>query len=534
LLIVVHKNEAKCFFVDPLNGSMANDGSREKPWSTLQAVFDSNKICSRKYETKPAVVTATLITKNAGAPVKAGDTLLCRKGNQGIVFASEYYNEDWITIMAAPGDTPSIASCELRSGCRWRLKGFVISPSFITPYKRTTLVTFTSHSWTGPSRECIVEECTGYSIPDASAWTKEQWDTLSCNALSLPGTGMIARRNMFRNVNFGINVSGDSCLVEYNTVENFAGDGMRGLGDYGVFQYNIVKNCYDVNENHDDGFQSWSVGDSGDVGTGVVYGIVLRGNTIINYEKADQPFRGALQGIGCFDGMFENWVVENNVVITDHWHGITLSGATNCRIVNNTVVDINDTTPGPPWIRISEHKDGRKSSGCVVRNNLTTSISCDTPGVVIDHNLIVTRYEDFFVGYETKNMHLRAGCTAIDAGINGGAPATDRDALSRPVGSSVDIGAYEYRASNICLSANRIVSQNQFAFERQGGTLMALLPLTGGTLSLFDLSGRRLETILCTGDQCVIPYRNRGLNRSLIAQYAVGDKKFVSCINAIE
>jgi parallel beta-helix repeat protein len=301
-----------------------------------------------------------------------------------------------------------------------------------------------------------------------------------------------------------------------------------------VFQYNIVKNCYDVNENHDDGFQSWSVGDSGDVGTGVVYGIVLRGNTIINYENAEQPFRGALQGIGCFDGMFENWVVENNVVITDHWHGITLSGATNCIIVNNTVVDINDTTPGPPWIRISEHKDGRKSSGCVVRNNLTTSISCDTPGVVIDHNLIVTRYEDFFVGYETKNMHLRAGCTAIDAGINGGAPATDRDALSRPVGSSVDIGAYEYRASNICLSANRIASQNQFAFERQGGTLMVLLPLTGGTLSLFDLSGRRLESILCTGDQCVIPYRNRGLTRSLIAQYAVGDKKFVSYINTIK
>jgi hypothetical protein len=97
---------------------MANDGSREKPWSTLQAVFDSNKICSRKYETKPAIITAPLVIKNPDAPVKAGDTLVCRNGYHGVIFASEYYNEDWITIIAAPGENPQIASCELRSCCR--------------------------------------------------------------------------------------------------------------------------------------------------------------------------------------------------------------------------------------------------------------------------------------------------------------------------------------------------------------------------------------------------------------------------------
>ena len=115
-----------------------------------------------------------------------------------------------------------------------------------------------------------------------------------------------------------------------------------------MFQYNVVKNCYDVNANHDDGFQSWSRGPQG-VGTGEVVGMVLRGNTIINYEDLDQPHRGTLQGIGCFDGMFVDWIVENNVIITDHWHGITLSGATDSRVVNNTVVDLNETSPGPPW-----------------------------------------------------------------------------------------------------------------------------------------------------------------------------------------
>ena len=60
---------------------------------------------------------------------------------------------------------------------------------------------------------------------------------------------------------------------------------------------------------------------------GEVVGLVLRGNTIINYEDPDQPHRGTLQGIGCFDGMFVDWIIENNVIIVDHYHGITLSGA---------------------------------------------------------------------------------------------------------------------------------------------------------------------------------------------------------------
>jgi parallel beta-helix repeat protein len=55
-----------------------------------------------------------------------------------------------------------------------------------------------------------------------------------------------------------------------------------------------------------------------------------------------------MQDIGCFDGFFDGWVVENNVVITDHWHGISFYGMKNSRIVNNTVIDVNDQSPGPP------------------------------------------------------------------------------------------------------------------------------------------------------------------------------------------
>ena len=195
-----------------------------------------------------------------------------------------------------------------------------------------------------------------------------------------------------------------------------------------------MKNCYAVNDNHDDAFQSWSHG-SGGVGTGEVVGIVLRGNTFINYEDPDQPYRGPLQGIGCFDGTYVDWVVENNVIIVDHWHGITFLGVRNSRIVNNTVLDPNGREPGPPWIEIGPHKDGTPSSGSLVRNNLTTAISIDQQkGITEDHNLIIKNAAKIFVDPVGYDLHLKKKSKAVDSGSADMAPEIDLDKVRRPWG----------------------------------------------------------------------------------------------------
>jgi len=234
--------------------------------------------------------------------------------------------------------------------------------------------------------------------------------------------------------------------VDRNVVENFSGDGMRGLGDYTVFSHNTVMNCYDVNANHDDGFQSWSVGADGTVGTGTVTGVVLRGNTIINYTDPNQKLRGAMQGIGMFGGTYVNWVIENNVIIVDHWHGITLLGAKGCRVVNNTVIDLNSVKPGPPWIQIDAHPDGTAPSGCTVRNNLVTDLNSASTGVTEDHNITIkmTALGTYFVDAAKNDLHLKAGCPAVDKGSATQAPKTDHDGVPRPQGTAVDVGAYEW------------------------------------------------------------------------------------------
>ena len=343
--------------------------------------------------------------------------------------------------------TPRLKSVLVRSSSGWHLKGLHVSPEFAPTYENKTMVTVESQTWGGPLDKVTVEACTLQSVADASKWTASDWDQKSANGFQVGGTDVTIKQNVIRNVNFGISVGATKSLVEHNTVDGFAGDGLRGLGDHTVFQYNTIKNCYDVNANHDDGFQSWSVGNDGKVGTGQVTGVVLRGNRIINYEDPNQPFRGALQGIGMFDGTFVDWVIENNVIITDHYHGITLLGAKGCRVVNNTVLDPNTVKPGPPWIKIDAHKDGTAPTGCTVRNNLAPDFASAATGVTEDHNLKVTAPATYFVDPAGYDLHLLPGCPAIDQGSTTLAPKIDIEGVSRPQGAGFDVGAHEWTSS---------------------------------------------------------------------------------------
>ncbi len=441
--------EAGEFYVDPIHGSPDNDGSSSAPWRSLQEVLDRGLIESRQWETYPYREGAKLVAKNAGAPVKGGDTIYLRSGYHGELRVMGFYNAKDITVAAQAGHEPRFRSVLVRSGSHWVFRGLHVSPEFAPGYEKTLLFNLDSSASDGPIQDVVVEKCRLQSIEDSSRWTAAEWDALSCDGFEAQGRHITIRDNVLRNVNFGISVGAEDSLVEGNLVENFAGDGLRGFGDHSTFQYNTVKNCYAVNDNHDDGFQSWSSG-SGGVGTGEVVGIVLRGNTFINYEDPDQPHRGPLQGIGCFDGTFVDWVVENNVIIVDHWHGITLLGVRNSRIVNNTVLDPNGREPGPPWIEIGPHKNGTPSSGSLVRNNLTTAISIDQKqGIIEDHNLIIKNAAEIFVDPAGYDLHLKKKSRAVDSGSADMAPEIDLDKVRRPWGGGYDIGAYEYHEGEV-------------------------------------------------------------------------------------
>jgi hypothetical protein len=429
-------DSGQTFYLDPVAGNVANPGTPEAPLGSLAEVLANDLIQRRVAVTHPYQEGGALELANPDAPIGPGDTLILLSGDHGWCRIVESHHSEFISIVAGAGEVPVLSGIELVGVEHYRIVGVVVqSPS--QGEGGGTLVDLESHDWRGPCRYIIVEDCLISSGGEATNWSAEEWDSRAATGISAAGAYLSLRGNHLLNVNHGLMVGGQYALVEHNIVENFCGDGMRGIGNDMIFQYNTVKNCYDVNENHDDGFQSFSVN-----GQPPRERVVLRGNIIIGYTDPAQPHRGTLQGIGCFDGMYIDWVIENNVVATDHWHGITLLGAQNCRIVNNTVVDLNDQDPGPPWVRIGPHKDGRSSHACLIRNNIAASI-LPSDGVTADHNLETTDYEAMFVDYAELDLRLREDCPAVDAGSGDQAPPTDIAGIVRPQGAGVDLGAYE-------------------------------------------------------------------------------------------
>ena len=431
-MLVVGSVGGATYYVDPGQGDGGNDGSALRPWRTLEELFEQGLIETREYAQKPYKDGTPFKVKNSGGVVKGGDTILLRSGDHGKVWIRGAYNTDTITIAAAKGHRPKLTSIMLSAASKWALKGLIVSPEKSGDTKRRTLIAVESHGWHGPSSEVGIENCQVYSAGDSSKWSREDWNKLACDGISVKGSRMMVRKNVIRNVAMGIVSGGDKNRVEHNVIENFSRDGIRhGGGDDVIFQYNTVKNCYDVSNNHDDGFQSYT-------GKSVSKRVVLRGNVILNTDNPKQKFLGKLQGIGCFDGPYVDWIVENNVVLVSHYHGITLDEAQNCRIVNNTTLDI--TGEMPAWIRLSG-----KSIGCIVRNNLSRSIATQAdPKVNADHNLIIGNPADLFQDYKHHNVRLKSGSEAIDAGTDRLAPKTDADGKPRPRGKGYDMGAYEY------------------------------------------------------------------------------------------
>ncbi|NLF32212.1 MAG: hypothetical protein GX591_15155, partial [Planctomycetes bacterium] len=434
--------QAATFYCDPVNGSMSGDGSINDPWGALADVIAANKIESMQPVSYPYVYGAPLKVRNDGAPVQPGDTLELLSGDHGVVYAQGYYNPDWITLRAAAGHTPVVRRFQFRGGCKWRIDGVTVSQEPYGTPGTATAVNFENHGWHGPSYDCILENSHVYGVDDTSNFTANDWLTKTPGAgVSSGGPRNIIRYNTIRNIQLGISVGGADSVIEYNTLCGIAHDGLRSANDRIVWQYNHLSDFVDVDDNHDDMIQLYR-------GGGVPHTAVeIRGNWFDGRRITGRPLTTSPQGVGCFDGPLVDCLVENNVVLTAHYHGISLYDADGCVIINNTVLD--PSRAYPCWISL-----GTKGLGgnwdCTIRNNLCYQIPSANQqnNIVVDHNITLTDAlsDQIFVDWENGDVHLLADGPAVDEGSATLAPDTDIDGVSRPQGDGYDIGAYEYES----------------------------------------------------------------------------------------
>jgi parallel beta-helix repeat protein len=386
---------------------MSNDGSADAPWSTLSAV-----------------ITAGLF---ANGTIKAGDTVHLRSGNHGSVILNGD-NADFITIAADAGSTPVVSSVNI-TGSRWIINGLTIQ----------------SRGWTlvniriGASNNIVVGNHI-LSQPDVASWNQADWQRNSSTAVSLSGQCATILNNNIENVRWGVLANADHELIQGNIIDNIGDDGIQVRASDVTIRGNRLTNFHDIGDgNHADMIQAVNRSN------GVYRDITIDSNFGINQTDPNLPFpNAATQGITEFDGQWDNYNVINNVVVTNHWHGIAIYGATNANLLNNTVLGNNPSRV--PWIGVFDSKTGAPPVNNIVRNNLAGAYNYPKSGYIQDHNVTVSKPAAAVFKFDTTNyafdLHLKAGSPANGAGTTAGAPNTDiAGAIRVP---PIDAGAYAF------------------------------------------------------------------------------------------
>lgn len=386
---------------------------------------------------------------------KPGDTITLMTGDYGSFSLSGGSANGFITIAAGPGQKAKFSKISIGGNVatsHWRLTGLTV---------------------TGPNNvnqgHLILVANSDNIILDHNNVSSEEvqfnWRALDDKPTEWPSDGISARQsscisiveNDLHNVYNGIDFGGDQLgqhgmylLAAGNRIDNFAGDGIDHYGSHVRISGNRITNGHNLCNNkciHNDGIQGWNYNRLPVLNSDVV----IEGNSIIAQTQPGIPLAAdSLQGITIFDGRWDGVTISNNLVITNTWHGISLYGVENGRIINNTVAPTNPAYKTWILIHLGKGDPPGKTYNDVSRNNVVSgnpprgSSNPDASG-----NLFLRWPDEFstaFVKFDPEHfeydMRPAKGSPLIAAGSAEGAPRTDIEGRERS--NRVDIGAYVY------------------------------------------------------------------------------------------
>lgn len=375
--------------------------------------------------------------------VVGGDRIFLLDGYHGPMVVDGRKFASPVLVTAMPGQVAHVDSINVRASQKVTFSGLKVWPSNSANGLISTVRSY------GDTSDLIFTNLDVRAVANGTSynqWTKTDWNSNQRSGFMIDGQRNTVLRNRVTGVYNGIFGLGPNALIEENIIDGFAGDALRALGDNSTVRRNKVQNCHQINASHTDGFQSFSRGTGGKVGTGVVRNVLIEDNKIFESVGTRSPINCKLQGISMFDGMYDGFVIRNNVVSTTAYHGITMGGALNSKIVNNTVIHASGLAGSFPWIRISPHKNGTPSNNVTVANNLVTSnkVKTDPVKAILEtNNIVVTNAATEFNSVTKQDFTLRSTAKAIDMGKPTLAPADDIVMAPRPKGKGPDAGAYE-------------------------------------------------------------------------------------------
>jgi hypothetical protein len=412
----------KVWYVDPVNGktpAAGGDGSQTAPWNSLTGVlsfkfppgYTRPLLSSVPYihavEGKRAYVADQL----GSPPVQPGDTIRLMSGNYGDIamgdYAQQVVNPSFVTVEAAPDQTPVFSTLFIRSTNKWVFRGIKVQ-SFLNTQNimKRGLVTVTDQGASLPTTDIILEDLQISTAESTDGWTKEQWIAQGRDGFfewggagdgtnGEPNTTCISMTGShIRNVRWGVHIMGNNSVFSHNEIDHFGDDGL----DYGASNISISHNYFHDNFDIGDGnHEDVAQGQNGPLQRGVPFNhfsnVLIDSNLAIRQTDPKIPSPSYLQGIDAFDEEWTNVTVTNNVIVTSACWGIAFSSVHNGKIINNTVV-ADGLLPMPgnckPLVAVGDKThEGPSSSDNIIRNNIANGLAIYDldPNMTIDHNI---------------------------------------------------------------------------------------------------------------------------------------------------
>ncbi|WP_462120189.1 right-handed parallel beta-helix repeat-containing protein [Methylorubrum extorquens] len=211
------------------------------------------------------------------------------------------------------------------------------------------------------SRGLSFDRCSFSTEESSAGWSPQDWiDRPYGVGLFTRGQNISVSDSRFFNLRNCLYLGGDGSVVKGCSFEAFGNDAIEFCANDLRILSNRIRGGHHTpaEQLHADGIQGFPAPNGG-----LFSDILIDGNTI----EFDGP-GDYMQGIVVFDGRWRGIRVTNNSLRLNHWHAITIYGVDDILVAGNTVSTIDPTRR--IWIEVRASKEGRPSSGVVVRDNV--------------------------------------------------------------------------------------------------------------------------------------------------------------------
>ncbi len=394
----------------------ATQGSPQHPWNSLQAVFNPPAASGYSY---PLLTTApyrhvvgsayqTVAGPLAG-PIQPGDEILLMSGKYGAVTVGYgpipgVNNPNFVTVAAAPGQTPVLTSLNVFNSSMLRFVGLKVQALF-PALNYNNLITVADGGGGALVTHDIVFSDMSVSNADPAVyetWAQAQWQYGSVGFVA-HGTNEGANTSCIALLDSHVYALHEDIVCtsrnstcSYNELDHYTDNAITYGSNNLLIRGNYIHDPIDVGLSyHMDAMQ----GEGQPLAAGhkslTWNNVIIDSNIIVEHNDPKNQWLQQTNGIDDYSGVpyltWNNLQVTNNLYIGSSVNGILFAGIANSLIGDNILIN-NDYAPRtpPPDINLAPSPLNSNVRLC---NNIAPIIVARTDqGVSLDHNIATTLF----------------------------------------------------------------------------------------------------------------------------------------------